>query len=382
MSLSPNLTPNPAAAARGPMSFARPQSCAALREICLFGALAVLVLTAVPGRSMAQSRPSAEPAKGVQILLLGTHGGPSLEKDRSEPSSLLIVDGRPYLIDCGIGTMRRLLSAGVRSETIGTIFITHNHPDHALGLVDVMANDFLSVDFSRDPGSARTFNIYGPPQTADVVNAAYSYIRIPYGVFAAENLGASTLVNPFKAHNIDHNGLVYQDDKIRVTAAENTHYQLMEAKYRARMKSYAYRFETPYGAIVFTGDTGPSDALAQLAKGADVLVSEVADLSAMPSAQQRRPDANRQPSPNESALAKHMQMEHLPIRDLGEMATKAQVKAVLMHHFVPANHTERFISGVKKYYSGPVFAGQDLARYCLGVPGGEGEGPQTLSPCR
>jgi ribonuclease BN (tRNA processing enzyme) len=377
-----NLTRKSTAAAARFMSLAPKQLRVALRQACLLAASAVLVFIAISERSMAQNRPSAEPAKGVQILLLGTHGGPSLDKDRSEPSSLLIVDGRPYLIDCGIGTMRRLLGAGVRSETIGTIFITHNHPDHALGLVDVMSNDFLHVDFSRAPASAGTFNIYGPPQTADLVNAAYNYIRIPYGVFAAEDLGASTLVNPFKAHNIEHDGLVYQDDKIRVAAAENTHYQLMAAKYRTRMKSYAYRFETPYGAIVFTGDTGPSDAVARLAKGADVLVSEVADLGAMPNAQQRRPGTNPRPSPNASALTKHMQMEHLPMKDVGEMASKAGVKAVLLHHFVPANHTERFITGVKKYYSGPVYAGEDLARYCLGTPDGKGSSAGTLSPCR
>ena len=384
---SPVIPPSSNLARKLASTTTRLRSCAPkqvrvpVRNFCFLAVAVVFALAMYPGRSMAQNRPSAEPAKGVQILLLGTHGGPSLDKDRAEPSSLLIVDGRPYLIDCGIGTMRRLLDAGVRSETIGTIFITHNHPDHALGLVDVLANDFMHVDFSRAPASAGTFNIYGPPQTADLVNAAYNYIRIPYGVFAAEDLGASTLVDPFKAHIIDHEGLVYQDDKIRVTAAENTHYQLMAAKYGPRMKSYAYRFDTAYGAIVFTGDTGPSDAVMRLAKGADVLVSEVADLSAMPNAQQR-PGANRQPAPIASALTKHMQMEHLPMKDLGEMATKAQVKAVLMHHFVPANHTERFVAGVKKYYSGPVFAGEDLARYCLGPPNGNGTSAGTLSPCR
>lgn len=55
-----------------------------------------------------------------------------LSKRRSEPATLLIVDGRPYLIDCGIGTMRRMFDARVQSQMVRTIFITHNHPDHAL----------------------------------------------------------------------------------------------------------------------------------------------------------------------------------------------------------------------------------------------------------
>jgi ribonuclease BN (tRNA processing enzyme) len=345
----------------------------ALREILLL-AVPLVIFGAFAGRAAAQGRPAPAlgPAKGDEILMLGTHGGPGLEKDRSEPASVLIVDGRPYLIDCGIGTMRRLLDAGVPSAMIGTIFITHNHPDHALGLVDVMANDFLSVDFGPR-NRARTFNIYGPPQTPALVQAAYNFIRIPYGIFAAENLGASTLVDPFRAHAIDRNGLVYQDDKIRVTAVENTHYQLMAEKYHATMKSYSYRFQTPSGVIVFTGDTGPSDAVEKLATGADVLVSEVISAPGIP--------AGREVTPNQSALAAHMREEHLPVEDLGKMAAKAQVKAVVMHHFVGPGSGEQFVEGVKKYYSGPVYASEDLQRYCLGTPDGRGGTVHVLAPC-
>ncbi len=348
----------------------------ALREILVLAAVAAIVAAgAFSGRLMAQNPRTANaavPSKGDEILFLGTHGGPGLTKERSEPSSVLYVDGRPYLIDCGIGTMRRMLDAGVRSDTIGTMFFTHNHPDHALGLVDVMGNDFLSVDFGPR-GSSRTFNIYGPPQTPALVAAAYNFIRISYSTFAAEGLGARTLVDPFKAHAIDHNGLVYQDDKIRVTATENTHYRLMPAKYRARMKSFAYRFETPYGSIMFTGDTGTSAAVEKLAKGVDVLVSEVSATAGTPT--------GRSAIPNASILAKHMRTEHLSVKDLGDMATAAKVKVVVMYHFVGPGSGEQFVKGVKKYYSGPVYASADLQRYCLGTPNGNGGTVQTLAPC-
>jgi ribonuclease BN (tRNA processing enzyme) len=331
---------------------------AALRNVVM-AAAAVLALYITPGRPFAQNVMPAKAPQGVQILLLGTHGGPRLEKQRSEPATLLIADGRPYLIDCGIGTMRRLLEAGVQSQTIGTIFLTHNHPDHALGLADVMANDFNNVDFDVR-GSLQEFNIYGPPQTPALVSAAYNYINIAYAIFAAEHIGRSTLADPFKAHVIDRDGLVYRDDKIRVMAAENTHYQLMLAQDRTRMKSFSYRFETPYGAIVFTGDTGPSAAVERLATGADVLISEVEDLSAI----ENTVRAAVGKSGNPSTVVEHMRMEHLPMKDVGEMASKAQVKAVILHHFVGGEDGERFAAGVKQYYSGPVFAGEDLARYC------------------
>jgi ribonuclease BN (tRNA processing enzyme) len=344
----------------------------------LVTAAAVSVVVVAPRPSFARTAAPTEAPKGVQILLLGTQGGPVLSDRRSEPATLLIVDGRPYLIDCGIGTMRRMLDAGVPSQTLGAIFITHDHPDHALGLVDVLANDFLTVDFNQ-PGTPREFDIYGPPETDALVSAAYDYIRIPYGIFAAEPLGASTLANPFKAHVIDHDGLAYQDDKIRMTATENTHYQLIPAKYHASMKSYSYRFETPYGAIVFTGDTGASAAVEGLAKGADVLISEVEDLDATEKTE-HWPVAK---SGSTDVMAEHMRNEHLPMKAVGELASKAQAKAVILYHFVGGEDGARFAAGVRRYYSGPVFAGKDLARYCLAANTAKrGSNSGALRPCK
>lgn len=332
---------------------------------------AAALVPAAPARSFAQSTPRAETRKDLEILLLGTHGGPALVEQRSEPATLLIVDGRPYLIDCGIGTMRRLVEAGVRSETIGTIFITHNHPDHALGLVDVLGNDYHHVAVD-DPESRQTFDIYGPPQTPTLVSAAWDFIKIPYGIFAAEPIGRSTLNDPFRAHVIDQDGLVFEDDKVRVTAAENTHYQLFAPKYHGSMKSYSYRFDTRYGSIVFTGDTGPSAAVEALAKDADVLITEVEDLDAIEGAEQAIASATR----GDKRL-EHMRAEHLSFKAVGELANRAGVKAVILDHYVGGLDGERFAAGVRAFYSGPLFADADLARYCMEADGGGGAGPST-----
>src|SRR5690348_9175219 len=109
-------------------------------------AISVAVLTFAASTSVVVALGRAALAVGskrTEVLFLGTAGGPPLRLDRSEPSTLLVVDGRPYLIDCGIGTMRRMLRAGVKSEQVRTIFLTHLHADHDLGLADVMANDFF-----------------------------------------------------------------------------------------------------------------------------------------------------------------------------------------------------------------------------------------------
>lgn len=346
-----------------------------LHKIFVTVALALTLVIAL-GISSAQDTAPAEARRGVQILLLGTQGGPVLSQRRSQPATLLVLDGRPYLIDCGIGTIGRMLEAGVQSETIGTIFFTHLHPDHALGLADVLANDFRTVDFS-EPGTKQRFDVYGPPQTSALVRAAYDYIKIPYGIFAAEPLGARTLIDPFKAHVIDHDGLAYKDDKVRVTAAENTHYQLFPAKYHAAMQSYSYRFDTPYGAVVFTGDTGPSSRVEALAKDADVLISEVEDLDTTQHA------GSWPTAKSGDMMAEHMQKEHLPMQAVGELASKAHVKAVILYHIIGGENGMQFVAGVKQYYSGPVFAGEDLARYCLVADTTTHVGKaEALSPCK
>ena len=303
-----------------------------------------------------------QPSNGTQILLLGTAAGPLLRADRSEPATLLVVDGRRYLIDCGIGTARRLVKAGIGSETIGTIFLTHLHPDHTLGLADVLANDFQQ----RGVSGSDSISIYGPPQTKQLVDAAYRYLSIAYATFAAEGSGPRVGMpgaTPFTVHEIGE-GLVYQDDKIRVVAAENSHYVLMPQSSRATMKSYSYRFETPHGTIVFTGDTGPSDAVARLAEGADVLVSEVQDFAAVDALVNRMAEQNHWSEERRKSFRAHMTEEHLDLKDVGQMATKAHVKSVLLYHWYPANPA-KYVAGVAKYFSGPVFGSADLQRYCL-----------------
>jgi len=71
-------------------------------------------------------------------------------------------------------------------------------------------------------------------------------------------------------------GVIYKDANIKVVAVENTHFGFhKKSSASSRFKSYSYRFETPDRVIVFTGDTGPSEAITKLSNNADILVSEV-----------------------------------------------------------------------------------------------------------
>ena len=325
-----------------------------------------------------QPQAAALRANDTELLMLGTAGGPPLRKDRSEPATLLIVDGRTYLIDCGIGTIRRMVEVGIPSETIGTIFLTHLHPDHDLGLVDVMANDYFHLDLASDP---RKINIYGPPQTSALVEAGFHYISIPFEVFVAERPGFQLgrpnrgLTSPFVAHEIDGDGVVYRDDKIQITAGENSHYALMPEQFRAHFKSYSYRVQTPQGVVVFTGDTGPSDAVVKLAMGADVLVSEVEGLDELRVLIDQMAARNHWSPARKQEFAAHMEKEHLTVDSLGELASKAQVQSVLFYHYDPQNKAEQQarVADVKKYFHGQVLAPMDLDRFCLSTDEAQSE---------
>lgn len=291
--------------------------------------------------------------------------------DRSEPSTLLIVNERKYLIDCGIGTARRLVEAGINSSDIRTIFFTHLHADHDMGLADVMANDFFD---GGGAGVAGPFDIYGPPQTKQLVDAGFQFISVGFRPFAAApptayRMRGEAFVSPFVAHEVGRDGLLFDDGNIRVTASENSHYVMIPDAVRPAFKTYSYRIQTPDGVIVFSGDTGPSGAIGGIARGADALIAEASyrddrDLDQSINARAAR---NHWSTVVTKRFRDHFVNEHLDTAEIGQIAASAGAKAVILYHYDPADKADQaaFVSGVKKHFSGPVFAPDDLDRYCL-----------------
>ncbi len=180
-------------------------------------------------------------------------------------------------------------------------------------------------------GRPEPINIYGPPQTKELVDAAFHFITVGFRPF--ENLPPPTngsYQSPFVTHEFDRDGVVFQDDKIRVIAVQNSHYALMPPQRRGQFKSFSYRIETLHGVIVFTGDTGPSQAVERLARGADVLVAEAnngnpQDVEKVTASMAAR---NHWSSKQAKAFQAHFEVEHLDTHEVGHLAAKARVKAV------------------------------------------------------
>src|SRR5215475_6976531 len=200
------------------------------------------------------------------LITLGTAAGPSLRPDRVQSCNLLTVNGMHYVVDAGDGVARRIAQSGIDVREIGTIFVTHYHDDHTAGLGTLMS---LAWDRQR----TKPINVYGPPKTEELVKAAVQYFTISAEIRIADGGRTIPIERLFFGHDVGP-GVVYQDANIKVTAIENTHFAFHKGPAAGKHKSYSYRFETPGRVIVFTGDTSPNEALTELARGADVLVSE------------------------------------------------------------------------------------------------------------
>lgn len=342
-----------------------------LRVIAVTFAAATLVTSSLfPRVSEAARRPisSQQDAHVTRIILLGTKGGPNPNPLRSEPANLLVVDGFPYLIDAGTGVTRQIAIAGFQITQIRTIFITHHHIDHDAGLVALISTNWFETAWNNL--SLPRVKIYGPPATEYLVHTALDYLRVSERIFRSGVPALQPAETMFIAHDVLKNGELYRDKRITVFGMENTHfYHPSGAAATGRDISFSYRFNTPNGSVVFTGDTGPSEAVTALAMHADVLVSEVCLCRSEGSPSSR--NGPRIPHPASSLSDEedfHMRHEHLTPEEVGQMAAAAHVKVVILTHFVPGAQSgdpTRFTAGVMKYFSGPVVPAKDFFEYDL-----------------
>lgn len=331
------------------------------RRIVRFGAVLSLLAFAAPAwPEKAPPPPTAATRLVTRLVLLGTAAGPVPRALRSQPANLVQVGERNYLVDAGEGVVRQLAALGLQPRNIDTVFLTHLHMDHVAGLAPLIGMRWVA----RARGQ---ITVYGPAGTAKLVEGALDSMAEPEALSVAEMPPGPRMAKTVRAVDEQGDGPVvwFQDDRVRVTAVANSHYQtIAPALLPPGARSYALRFDTPDRTIVFTGDSGPSDAIAKLAKGADILVSEVIDLPATMAF------VARQYHVAPAAMApqvRHMSEEHLTPEEIGKIANRAGVKMVVLTHFAPGLDTETdmrtYTAGVRVFFKGPVVAGRDLDEF-------------------
>jgi ribonuclease BN (tRNA processing enzyme) len=313
-------------------------------------------LPALSHIATAQTGP-ARPKIGTRVITLGTTAGPGPKAHRAQSSNLLIVDGAFYVVDAGDGAARRIAKAGINVRDIGTIFLTHLHDDHMAGLGTLMS---VAWDNQR----TQPINVYGPPRTEDLVKAAVQYFGISAEIRIADGGRSVPIDQVFFGHDV-RPGLVYRDAKIKVTAAETTHFEFHTGAAAGKYKSYAYRFETPDRVVVFTGDTGPNDALSNLAKDADLLVSEANSVEERMQLLIKSGQWQVMTPAEQAGIKRQMAQGHLSTDDVGNLAARARVKTVVLTHLTakPDDDYTSWANEVKKHFSGQVLIARDLMEF-------------------
>ncbi|HEY6257413.1 MAG TPA: MBL fold metallo-hydrolase [Xanthobacteraceae bacterium] len=328
-----------------------------MRRLGVLLAVAAIVSVAGPLSHHILAQTTGVPKLATRLITLGTVAGPPPRAHRAQSSNLLIVNGTLYVIDAGDGAARRIAKAGFNVRDVGTIFITHHHDDHTAGVGTLMSAAW-------DSQRTKPINVYGPPKTEELVKAAVQYFTISADIRIADGGRTIPIGQLFFGHDVG-TGVIYKDANITVTAIENTHFDFQKISASARQKSYSYRFDTPGRVIVFTGDTGPTDALVEHAKGADLLVSEANSVEERMQDYVRSGQWQLMTSEEQVRIKRQMAEGHLSTDDVGKMATRAGVKAVVLTHLTwkADDDYSTWADEVKKHFSGPVLIARDLKEF-------------------
>jgi ribonuclease BN (tRNA processing enzyme) len=307
----------------------------------MIGRRGVLKLSLAGAAGLTAPRVFAQMKKPrTRLVLLGTKGGPRIGLNASNPANLVMVNDVPFVVDCGAGVSHQLVAAGVPIPSLKYIFITHHHSDHNLEYGNLFYNAWAA-------GLSTPISSYGPAGLEQMTRTYWELNRFDVETRIADE-GRPDPRKLLIAKDIDADGPVLETADVKVTAFRTPHPPITD--------NFAYKFETRDGTIVFSSDTNDNPKLAEFAKGADVLVHECMYLPAV--------DQLVLKTKNGATLKKHLLDSHTTTEDVGRIAAAANVKLLVLSHFVPGDFPDitddDWARDVKTNYSGRIIVGKDL----------------------
>lgn len=206
------------------------------------------------------------------------------------------------LLDCGSGTLGKLMLEGEHPSSLSAIAITHFHPDHYLELV--------TMRYALRYACAE--------QTRPLLLVPPGGCRFLSGLGSALRANPSFFADAFDLQEYDPSVPRSVAD-LRLEFCRTTHDE----------PNWAIGVTAPDGArLVYTGDTRVCEDLEAFAREADLLICE----STYPSGVEGR----RLPSDN-----------HLTSAEAGQLARRANVRQLLLTHFWPEFPRECFCAGAE-----------------------------------
>lgn len=341
---------------------------------------------------------NASAESGTKVTILGSLAGQTSYRGSplGGPSVAVSVNGARYIVDFGRGWADRYFESGLAApggprngfENIRAAFITHMHTDH---LVDI--SNLLLFGQLQGAGRKQALQIFGPGRRGEAVPLSAALTapppvvnpKNPYpstqemisqlldGYAAALNdvirdSGFPAPASIFSVHDIQlPPGLVPPSvnvapdmEPIKVYSDENVKVSAILVDHQPTYPSFAYKFETADGAIVITGDTAVTGNLLKLAKGADVLVSEVISMKWLDEFLPEPRNAQAK------ALHHHIQVSHIAAEEIGPTAEKLGIKNLVLYHFAPPDYTDKQWRDAVTGFSGQLYIGFPLTNVTIG----------------
>ena len=277
----------------------------------------------------------------MKLTLLGT-GSPEPYARRASSGYLIDIGDETLQFDCGGRSYSRLLEAGRMPQEVDWLLLSHLHSDHML--------DFAALSHARWDQGAAPLKVCGPSPIARIADQLFS----PNGVLQndldarinhrpsqeiwEERGGAIPRPRPrFDIAEIGP-GAVFGGDGWSICSVEVPHAQ-------PHLTCMGYRIDAGEASLVYSGDSGPCDALTELANGAEVLIHMCFNLS-----QEIR-------SPKWLAGSSG----HL---EVAQTAAAADVGTVILTHLRPHMDAEgvheRIFEEMSEIYGGNIVIGEDL----------------------
>lgn len=286
-------------------------------------------------------------ADNFRVTLLGT-GDPIPRPDRFGPATLVQVGDQTLLFDVGRGAATRMVQMGVPLSSIDATFLTHFHHDHLIGLDDVWMTGWIPPPFGR---RQEPMEVWGPVGTANLLASLdkgfelNTKIRIPDELLAPEGI-------KLIAHEFDSDGVVYEQDGVKVTAFAVDHGELIKP-------AYGFRIDYDGRALVISGDTRFDRNLIAAAKGADLVIHEVALASdeLLASSKQFQRIVAHHTTPEEAGIV---------FAEIGPKLAVYTHLVILRGPTIPEAPLSTLIPRTRTNYDGPLVVGEDLMSFDIG----------------
>ena len=255
----------------------------------------------------------------LRVTFLGTSGSvPTVE--RGMPAIALKYESELMLWDCGEGTQRQLMRYKVGYGSVGSIFVTHPHLDHYLGMFGLLETLKLS---SPSPKPLRIFI----PKALEIGDYPFATIeKVKSGELYRGN-GFS--ISAFQVKHCrgsygfvfnEEDKIKFHEDKAHALGLSGRMFKEIQKKGVVKTGNGEVRLEDvswvkPGRKVVYAGDCAPDDNTIEAAKGADLLIHE----------------ATFDPSMKAEAAER----QHSTSEDAARVAKSAGVKKLVLTHISP-----------------------------------------------